>query len=461
MAKLWVKNLEYANDSTRLFDCLARQPGAIFLDSGSRRRRDARYDILTAAPSRLIRSKDGITTVEYATGQSQSYTEDPFEVVRSQLAAGEIECDIELPFHSGAIGYFAYDLGRRIEKLPQHAADADGLPELMLGIYDWAVISDHLQKQTYLIAYPNDQFGEKEFAQWEELLSQAPRPSQKFFCKQLGALQSNMDRARYVKCFNAIKEHIYQGNCYQINLAQRFAIAMECDAWQLYCRLRTINSAPYSAYLDFGQFQVLSISPERFLHLHKGYAETSPIKGTRPRHRDPNQDSMQAEALSKSAKDKAENLMIVDLLRNDFGKSCYPGSIAAKHLFDIESFDNVHHLVSTVSGHLDKNKDALHLLKDCFPGGSITGAPKLRAMEIIEELEPHRRGVYCGAIGHLSRNGDMMLNIAIRTAMYQNRQFVFYGGGGIVADSDADLEYQETMDKVSSMTDLLKEVPTE
>ncbi len=460
MTKLWIKDLTYASDSMQLFDYLRGQPGAVFLDSGSRRR-NARYDILTACPSRLIRSKDGITTVEYADGQSQRYTEDPFEIVRTQLAFDQIESDGELPFHSGAIGYFGYDLGRRIEKLPCYASDSDGLPELMLGIYDWAVVNDHLRKRTCLIAYPSDQFSIKDFSRWEELLSQAPRPAEKFACKQLGALQSNMDRATYVRCFNAVKEHIYQGNCYQINLAQRFAISMECDAWQLYRRLRSINSAPYSAYLDFGQFQVLSISPERFLHLQESYVETSPIKGTRRRYRDPDQDTKQMEALRKSAKDKAENLMIVDLLRNDFGKSCRPGSINTKHLFNVESFDNVHHLVSTVCGNLDKNKDALHLLKDCFPGGSITGAPKLRAMEIIEELEPHRRGVYCGSIGYLSRNGDMMLNIAIRTAIYQNRQFVFYGGGGIVADSDADLEYQETMDKVSSMTDLLKEAANE
>ena len=460
MTKLWVKDLAYAGDSTQLFDYLREQPGAVFLDSGSRRR-NARYDILTACPSCLIRSKDGITTVRYADGQSQSYSEDPFQVVRTHLAFDKIENDSELPFHGGAIGYFGYDLGRRIERLPSYASDSDGLPELMLGIYDWAVVNDHLRKRTCLIAYPNDQFGAEDFSWWEELLSQARHPAQKFVCKHLGELQSNMDHATYVRCFNAVKEHIYQGNCYQINLAQRFAVAMECDAWQLYCRLRSINSAPYSAYLDFGQFQVLSISPERFLHLHEGYVETSPIKGTRPRHSDPEQDNKQIEALSGSAKDRAENLMIVDLLRNDFGKSCRPGSIAARHLFNVESFDNVHHLVSTVCGNLNENKDALHLLKDCFPGGSITGAPKLRAMEIIEELEPHRRGVYCGSIGYLSRNGDMMLNIAIRTAIYQNQQFVFYGGGGIVADSDADLEYQETMDKVSSMTDLLKEAANE
>ncbi|MBC6414086.1 MAG: aminodeoxychorismate synthase component I [Chromatiales bacterium] len=461
MSALWIKDLEYQSDSTRLFDCLVGQPGAIFLDSGSRPHERACYDILAAAPSRLIHSKDGITTVTYADGRAQSYRDDPFAIVRSEIAFNDIECDRYLPFHTGAIGYFAYDLGRRIEKLPQHAADADNLPELMLGIYDWAVITDHALKRTYLIAHPNAQFGDKEFNYWQTLLSNPPPPRAKTACLQLAPLQSNMDRTTYMKCFNAVKEHIYQGNCYQINLAQRFAVALQADAWQLYRRLRLINSAPYSAYLDFGEFQVLSISPERFLDLHSGCAETNPIKGTRPRHRDPHLDKKQIEALSNSAKDKAENLMIVDLLRNDFGKSCMPGSIIAEDLFTIQSFDNVHHMVSSVCGILARNKDALHLLKDCFPGGSITGAPKLRAMEIIEQLEPHRRGVYCGAIGYLSRNGNMVLNIAIRTAVYKNQQFVFYGGGGIVSDSDGEAEYQETIDKVSSMMDLLKELASE
>jgi len=459
---LWIKEIPYEPDSIRLFSGLAAQRGAVFLDSGSRRRRHARYDIFTACPSRLIYSRDGITTVEDAKGATQSYREDPFEVVRAQLGIknfASLAKGIAMPFYTGAIGYFSYDLGRRIERLPSRATDPDALPELMLGIYDWAVVNDHHHKRTYMINYPYaPKFSFKRLKHWEALLSNPLPDTDSIACQRLGSLQSNMDLRSYRKCFHAVKEHIYEGDCYQINLAQRFAVALECDPWQLYCRLRALNSAPYSAYLNFGQFQVLSISPERFLQLRNGYAETNPIKGTRSRSRDPKQDALQAKALSQSSKDRAENLMIVDLLRNDFGKSCSPGSITAAPLFRVESFDNVHHLVSTVSGKLAAKKDALQLLKDCFPGGSITGAPKLRAMEIIEALEPHRRGVYCGAIGHLSRDGAMTLNIAIRTAVYKQQQLIFYGGGGIVADSDADLEYQETMDKVSSMMDLLNEL---
>jgi len=254
--------------------------------------------------------------------------------------------------------------------------------------------------------------------------------------------------------FQAIKDYIRAGDCYQVNLAQKFTVEIECDPWRIYRQLHDLNPAPVSAYLDFGDLQVISISPERFLRLGGGHVETRPIKGTRPRRDDPAADAREMENLRASVKDRAENLMIVDLLRNDLGKTCVPGPIRVSRLFDIESFANVHHLVSTIEGDLAPGMDALHLMRGCFPGGSITGAPKLRAMEIIEELEPDRRGVYCGAIGYLSRHGDVDLSIAIRTALHRPGRIVFFGGGGIVADSEAEFEYQETLDKVSSMMQL-------
>lgn len=457
---MWFQSLPYASDSTSLFTHLVGQTGAVLLDSGSRRQTNAHYDIFSARPSKLIYSKDGITVVESIDGQCQKHQSDPFEVLRAQLAFHTIDCDIDLPFYTGAIGYFGYDLGHRIEKMPRRIADCDDLPEMMLGIYDWSVVIDHNRRQTFLVARPSDYFSKEDFNQLAELLSAPPPEIEGAICTRLGDLNSNMDKDSYIERFNAVKDYIYAGDCYQINLAQRFVTEIACNPWQVYLRLRELNSAPFSAYLDFGQFQVLSISPEKFLNVRSRHAETSPIKGTRPRALDATKDSEQIEDLANSAKDCAENLMIVDLLRNDLGKSCRPGSIAADRLFDIESFDNVHHLVSTVSGDLADDKDVLDLLRGCFPGGSITGAPKLRAMEIIEELEPHRRGVYCGSIGYLGHNGDAMLNIAIRTTVYKNQHLIFYGGGGIVADSDADSEYQEIRDKVSSMMDLLKGLAT-
>jgi para-aminobenzoate synthetase component I len=220
--------------------------------------------------------------------------------------------------------------------------------------------------------------------------------------------------------------------------------------------LRRMSKAPYSAFLDWPQLQILCASPERFLRVRQGRVETRPIKGTRPRSADAVEDTRLAEELRHHPKDRAENLMIVDLLRNDLGKNCEPGSVRVPKLFEVESYSNVHHLVSTVEGKLRAGCDALDLLRDCFPGGSITGAPKQRAMEIIEQLEPQRRGVYCGSIGYVGFDGNMDTNIAIRTLIHANNEIRCWAGGGIVADSQCDAEYQETLDKASEMLALLQ-----
>jgi len=252
------------------------------------------------------------------------------------------------------------------------------------------------------------------------------------------------------------KHYIAEGDCYQVNLAQRFSAKAHGDGWVAYQKLREISPAPFMAYMNFGDLQVLSGSPERFLQLTDKHVETRPIKGTRPRSDDVLQDQSYAQELQQSIKDKAENLMIVDLLRNDISKNCEIGSVKADKLFQLQSFANVHHLVSIITGKLKQGKTAIDLLRGCFPGGSITGAPKLRAMQIIEELEPHRRGVYCGAIGYIGFDGNMDTNITIRTAVYATDahgegEISFYAGGGIVADSILEKEYDETLDKASSM----------
>ena len=264
-------------------------------------------------------------------------------------------------------------------------------------------------------------------------------------------IRSNMNFEEYAQAFHQVKHYITEGDCYQVNLAQRFSAQAKGDGWLAYLKLRQISPAPFMAYMNFGAMQVLSGSPERFLQVVANHVETRPIKGTRPRSKDAVQDQQYAAALQASVKDKAENLMIVDLLRNDISKNCKTGSVKADKLFQLQSFANVHHLVSFVSGVLQAGKTAIDLLRGCFPGGSITGAPKLRAMQIIDELEPNRRGVYCGAIGYIGFDGNMDTNIAIRTAVYANGEISFYAGGGIVADSVLDKEYAETLDKASSL----------
>ena len=265
-----------------------------------------------------------------------------------------------------------------------------------------------------------------------------------------------MTRTEYGGAFRKIKRYLQEGDCYQVNLAQRFSARCEGNPWSAYKELRVLNSAPFSGYFNFPEVQILSSSPERFLKVVNRKVEAKPIKGTRPRGATELEDQQQIDELKASLKDQAENLMIVDLLRNDIGKSCKLGSVSVPKLFEVESYATVHHLVSTVCGELASGRDSVDLLRGCFPGGSITGAPKIRAMEIIEELEPHRRGVYCGSMGYISFDGNMDTNIAIRTLVHSENTIRFWAGGGIVADSQEQAEYDECFDKAAAILKLLE-----
>jgi para-aminobenzoate synthetase component 1 len=258
-----------------------------------------------------------------------------------------------------------------------------------------------------------------------------------------------MSRQQYASAFARAQQYIQAGDCYQINLAQRFSSRFQGDPWQAYRQLREVAAAPFSAYMQHDDMALMSLSPERFLKVDGSTVTTSPIKGTIGRGNDAQSDQQLAKQLLLSEKDRAENLMIVDLLRNDLGKSCKPGSIKVEQLFELQSFETVHHLVSTITGELDSGQHALDLLAACFPGGSITGAPKIRAMEIIEQLEPDRRAVYCGSIGYISYDGQMDTNIAIRTFLCEQHSIHCWAGGGIVADSRCEAEYQECLSKIA------------
>ncbi|NOU40996.1 MAG: aminodeoxychorismate synthase component I [Methylotenera sp.] len=469
--------LTYHTDSARLFERIAHQTWAMFLDSGQLidpatgkpGSQYGRYDILVAKPFITFSTQGALTTIcEH--GQSHVSTQDPFQLVNNALAQYQSKsstsksCD--LPFTGGAVGYFGYDLARRLEKLASKAndtieTDSDEIPQMQVGVYDWAVVVDHRNKTAHLVSHG---FDNKTREHWAELCALFDAPDKAIQAPSsfevTSAVTSNMDKLTYATAFNAIQRYIHEGDCYQVNLAQRFLAKVRGNAWVAYQKLREISPAPFMAYMNLGAIQVISGSPERFLQVMDGVVETRPIKGTRPRSEDLVQDIAYANELQSSIKDKAENLMIVDLLRNDIGKNCKIGSVKADKLFQLQSFANVHHLVSIVTGELLDSKTAIDLLRGCFPGGSITGAPKLRAMQIIEELEPHRRGVYCGAIGYIGFDGNMDTNIAIRTALYvanddAGGELSFYAGGGIVADSDLEKEYAETLDKASSLLKML------
>ncbi len=435
--------LPYTEESCRYFDALQDLAWPVFLDSGGRL--NGRSDIIAAAPCKQLVTR-GETTRILEEGVVSESREDPFSLVREAL--GEPAGDFTpLAFEGGAIGYFGYDLGRRIEKLPEMAGDIDGLPEMMIGIYDWVVVVDHDSRQAWLVAQGRSPQTE---VLWEELLERLNTPAESGFRQPLHAPQgfeAGIDREEYRRQFARIQAWIRAGDCYQVNYTQRFDAQVAGDGWQAYREMRALNPVPFGAFLQFDDLEILSFSPERFLKLEAGEVTTQPIKGTRPRSENPGEDLRHKRELIESLKDRAENLMIVDLLRNDLGRVCEPGSIGVRDLFKVESFPTVHHMVSTVSGRLRDGEDAMSLLRACFPGGSITGAPKIRAMEIIEELEPARRGIYCGSIGYVGFNGDMDTSIVIRTLVRRGDRAHYWVGGGIVADSDPEEEYQECLDK--------------
>lgn len=448
--------LPYFTDSAELFSVCVDKAWAVFLDSGFPHSNQGRYDIIAAEPLCTLVTHGEMTEIT-RNGVTIKSTENPFDLVKQQLHSSPRlvleEGHDDLPFNGGALGYFSYDLARRLEALPSCAKDAEHIAEMAVGIYEWAVIVDHTLQKSYLVGQCDPQ-------KWQDLIkqfSQLPvRQNERAF-KVVSEIKSNMDKQSYIYAFNRIKHYLREGDCYQVNLAQRFVASCEGDPWMAYRILRKLNAAPFSCYLNLPEVQILSSSPERFLKLTEGVVETKPIKGTRPRKPDYAEDQQQIKNLEASNKDRAENLMIVDLLRNDISKTCKTGSVKVPMLFDVESYATVHHLVSTVTGILADNQHALDLLKSCFPGGSITGAPKIRAMEIIEELEPNRRGIYCGAIGYIGFNGNMDTNIAIRTLVHSENTIRFWAGGGIVNDSVVEDEYQESFDKAAAMLDLLQQ----
>jgi para-aminobenzoate synthetase component 1 len=330
----------------------------------------------------------------------------------------------------------------------------DGMPDMAFGFYDVAVVCDNLEKKVWLTACGGSKDECRRLLGGLKVrLGRKPAVD----VRPIGELSivSNFTRDGYMDAVRGVKAYIHEGDVYQVNLSQRFSARVELDAWGLYKRLRTVNPAPFSAYLGFGGWNVMCSSPERFLKVGGGIVETKPIKGTRPRSADGEADRRLGSELLASGKDKAEHVMIVDLERNDLGKVCEYGSVAVSEFEMLESYPTVHHMVSTVRGRLRDGVGLVDCIRACFPGGSITGAPKVRAMEIINELEPDGRGLYTGSIGYLGFDGRMDLNIVIRTMFYCGGTLSFNVGGGIVADSDPDGEYDETIDKARALFESL------
>ncbi len=452
-----VEELVPAPDVIEMFERTAGLPHRILLDSASDPLRLGRYSFVAADPVAVVTSK----------GPGP----DPLDAVRDALAAHRAEPIPDLPpFQCGAAGYVGYDYGARLERLPAPRYDDLALPDVVLGIYEWVVAWDHLAGRAWIIARAASRLRDARGAlhrpvgvqasAWTSRNGAPPRPPAYAVPPAAAGgidLRSSFSREAYLEAVARVREYIIAGDIFQANLSQRLEAPLNESPWELYKRLRAINPAPFAAYVETGDATIMSASPERFLRVGTDrMVETRPIKGTSPRGIGPEHDAALGLALTESEKDRAENLMIVDLLRNDLSRVCAPGTVRVPELFLLENYPTVHHLVSTVVGALPPEADAIDLLKASFPGGSITGAPKVRAMQIIAELEPSRRGVYCGSIGYLSDTGALDTSIVIRTYLALGSRVYFSVGGGIVADSDPSAEYEETLTKARALIAALR-----
>ena len=500
-----IREVACPSSALAVFAAVRGRPGAMLLEGGTRERKLGRYSSAACDPFLTFRSKG--PRVEITSERGTEVREgDPFAVLRELLAEFRVERPEGLPaprtlkdhrgperasggappLIAGAMGYFGYDLGRFVERIPEQTTDDVPVADCHLGFYGSVVTIDHVEDRVWVSAIGAPEtdpktakrLAERRVGEWMERVEggksgarvehgtpaldyaraieacptdggrrQAPAQHAAGDGPPVLQVASNFTHRDYVRAVARAKEYIAAGDIYQVNLSQRLHAPLATTPFDLYCRLTDTNPAPFAAYFETPDCAVVSCSPERFLQVRGGEVETRPIKGTRPRGATPEEDRGLAAELLASEKDRAENVMIVDLERNDLGRVCEFGSVHVPELFALESYATVHHLVSTVRGRLRPGTTALDCLRASFPGGSITGAPKVRSMEIIEEMEPTRRGVYTGAIGYLCFSGDMDVNIVIRTVVVKNGIAYFQVGGGIVADSDPEGEYQETIDK--------------
>jgi len=444
---MFIRPLPY-RDPVAAFAAFVDAPFAALLDSAATGPQ-ARFSYIAVNPYRVIGATKNDTTVD-----GRAVDCDPFAALERELQQYAIEKeDAPVPFAGGAVGFLGYELGGRLERLPAPRADVIDLPQMTIGFYDTVIAFDHVEQAAWIISRGADAKARAEILgqRLAQVPAQLPVPDWTNRGEWRAELSRDDAEARIAK----IIDYIHAGDIFQANFTQRFHAhrPQGLDDFMLYRRLREINPAPFASFMRCGEsFSIASASPERFLRLDRdGAIEARPIKGTRRRDFDPTRDALLARALQESAKDHAENLMIVDLMRNDLSRVSELGSVRVPQLCELESFASVHHLTSVVTGQMRKGLGPVDLLRASFPGGSVTGAPKIRAMEIIHELEPAPRGVYCGCMGWIGFDGAMDMSMAIRTVTIKDDQILAQAGGGIVADSNPAAEYEESMIKVAPL----------
>lgn len=439
----------------RIFSLIHCREDAVFLDS-SLKNQLGRYSIIGLSPYlKLVKGEDHFTV------NGQICKEMSFEdYVKDYLKRHREENDTPLPLVSGAIGYFSYDYGRKKEKVPSRHPKEIEIPDCILVFYDNFIIEDHQSRRLSLIANSHGQDASAGMEAMTSLLAKAADDKDYSDTLKIHPLvppdvRANFSRHDYMEAVDRMIQYIIEGDIYIANMTQQLQIASSVKPFDFFSRLRKKNPSPFGGYFNYGDFQVVSASPERFLKMTRGQIQTRPIKGTRKRGSTAEEDAALKRELENSGKDKSELLMIVDLERNDLNRVCVPGSVKVDELFSVETYATVFHLIANVTGTLEPELTVMDLLEAAFPGGSITGAPKLRAMEIIDELEHSRRNLYTGSMGYLSLDGDCDFNIVIRTALYQKGIYHIGAGGGITFESDLAFEYEETLQKAKALLEIL------
>ena len=444
------------------------EPGAFLLESVEGGEKLGRYSFLGVRPYLTVEVRNGQVTQQRAgTGVPASAPADFFATMRQLLRRYHPVQVPELPrFTGGAVGYLGYDMVRQLERLPAPPPDDLGLPDARWNFYDTVVAFDHVRHQLVLMAgvfvapdtNPRAAYDEA-VARLDALtdtLSHAPLEAPEPVSLPEAPLASNFTREDFCRAVCRAKDYIYEGDIFQVVLSQRFATPYAGDRFNLYRALRQVNPSPYLFYIDFGDLALIGSSPEVLVRVEHGRAEVLPIAGTRPRGRTPEEDRALEAELEADPKEQAEHLMLVDLGRNDLGRVCRFGTVQVERFAFVVRYSHVMHLVSLVAGELDPRYDALDALAACFPAGTVSGAPKVRAMEIIDELEPTRRGIYAGAVGYMDFSGNLDTCIAIRTMVVRNGTIYVQAGAGIVADSDPEREYEETVNKARALVEAMR-----
>jgi para-aminobenzoate synthetase component 1 len=451
MINFKIKELNTYYDPFHTYSLFKNNINTIFLDSSKEDKLLSRYSFIGLNPYKKFTSKGRNVFID-----NEKYEGvDPFEKLEELLEEYKIEFESNIPFISGAIGYFSYDIGRILEELPDNSGEDYSIPDSIFIFFDNLIIFDLQNKKTYITALGQNEESEKSLAETEKCLEAYKETSEIKVEPSNNKFYSNFDKLEYEEAITKLRDYIRNGDVYIANMTRRIWCKNTENSFNIYEKLRAINKAPFSTYMNFEEFQIISSSPERFLSITDGLVQTRPIKGTRPRGKNPEEDIANKNELINSEKDKSELLMIVDLERNDLSKVCKPNSVKVTELFKLEEYETVFHLVATIEGVLREGVSSVKCIKECFPGGSITGAPKIRAMEIIEELEKLKRNIYTGSIGYFDLRGNADFNIVIRTIVKKDNKAYFGVGGGITWESIEEEEWFETIDKGKALMGVL------